>query len=171
MHNNFTAAVFVLLIVAGQTNYCLNKASKLLILHNKIIIMKKGLLFIFTIVLLSTTVFAQKINTYAVVVSFNSMCCGVPDNTPVKKLIRNFKKQYKIKSMSVDSIGPMGREGEYYLAFRLKELSKSQKIKFVQQLKKIAPSMKDKGSAEIKENVVVDKADLSSRTTISTLKF
>ena len=73
--------------------------------------------------------------------------------------------------MAVDSIGPMGKEGEYYLAFRLKEFSKTQKIKFIQQLKKIAPTMVDKGSAEIKENVVINKADLSSRAAVITLKL
>ncbi len=70
--------------------------------------------------------------------------------------------------MAADNIGPMGKEGEYYLAFRLKELSKAQKIKFIQQLKKIAPTMVDKGSAEIKENVTVDKAGLSRGATITT---
>ena len=120
---------------------------------------------------LSTAAFAQNRTTYPVVVSFNSMCCGVPSNTPVLKLIKSFKKQYKIKQVAVDSIGPMGREGEYYLAFRLKEFSKAQKIKFIQQLKKTAASMKEQGSAEIKENETINKADLSSRTTITTLKF
>ena len=64
----------------------------------------------------------------------------------------------------------MGREGEYYLAFRLKEFSKAQKIKFIQQLKKTAATMKEQGYAEIKENETVSKADLSSKT-ISVLKF
>ena len=120
---------------------------------------------------LSTAAFAQNSTTYPVLVSFNSMCCGVPSNTPVLKLIKSFKKQYKIKQVAVDSIGPMGREGEYYLAFRLKEFSKAQKIKFIQQLKKTAASMKEQGSAEIKENETINKADLSSRTTITALKF
>ena len=120
---------------------------------------------------LSTAAFAQNSTTYAVVVTFNSMCCGVPSNTPVLKLIKSFKKQCKIKQVAVDSIGPMGREGEYYLAFRLKEFSKAQKIKFIQQLKKTAASMKEQGSAEIKENETINKADLSSRTTITALKF
>jgi len=129
--------------------------------------MKKFILSIISIVLLTIAAYAQKSNIYPVVVSFNSMCCGVPDNAPMMKLIKNFKKQNRIKRMAVDSIGPMGREGEYYLAFRLKELSKAQKIKFIQQLKKLAPTMIDQGSVEIKENEVVNKADLSSMTTIT----
>ena len=130
--------------------------------------MKKFILSIISIALLTIAAYAQKSNIYPVVVSFNSMCCGVPDNAPVMKLIKNFKKQNRVKRMSVDSIGPMGREGEYYLAFRLKELSKAQKIKFIQQLKKIAPAMVDRGSVEIKENLVVNRADLGSRATITT---
>ena len=111
---------------------------------------------------------AQKINSYPVVVSFLSMCCGVPDSKPVMELIKSFKKQNRIKRIAVDSIGPMGKEGEYYLAFRLKEMSKSQKIKFIQQLKKIAPTMKDRGTASIIENMLVDKSTLYSRASITT---
>ena len=133
--------------------------------------MQKLILAIYLTVLLATVTYAQKGNSYTVVVAFNSMCCGVPDSGPVMKLISSFKKQNHIKRMAVDSIGPMGREGEYYLAFRLKELSRTQKIKFVQNLKKIAPNMLDRGSAEIKENLTVNKADLSSRTSITTLKL
>ncbi|MEO7306685.1 MAG: hypothetical protein ABIR78_14350 [Ferruginibacter sp.] len=130
--------------------------------------MKKFILSILAITLLTTAVSAQKSNFYAVVVSFNSMCCGVPDNAPVMELVKNFKKQNRIKRMAVDNIGPMGKEGEYYLAFRLKELNKAQRLKFIQQLKKIAPTMVDKGSVEIKTDLVVNRADLSPRIVITT---
>ena len=121
--------------------------------------------------LLSSATFAQNSTTYPVVVSFGSMCCGVPSNEPVIKLIKSFKKQYKIKQIAVYNIGPMGREGEYYLAFRLKEFSKAQKIKFIEQLKKTAATMKEQGYAEIRENETVNKTDLSSGTTIRVLKY
>ena len=121
--------------------------------------------------LLSSAAVAQSSTTYPVVVSFGSMCCGVPSNEPVIKLIKSFKKQYKIKQIAVYNIGPMGREGEYYLAFRLKEFSKAQKIKFVQQLKKTAATMKEQGYAEIRENETVNKADLSSGTTVRVFKY
>lgn len=133
--------------------------------------MKNFLLSFFTVALFTTASIAQKVSSYPVVVSFNSMCCGVPNSGPVIKLISSFKKTNRIKFIAVDSIGPMGREGEYYLAFRLTEFSKAQKLKFIQQLKKIAPTMVDKGSAEVKENVVINKADLSSRAVIITKKM
>ena len=120
---------------------------------------------------MGATAIAQQTDTYPVIVSFNSMCCGVPSSEPVMKLIKSFKKQYKIKQVAVDSIGPMGREGEYYLAFRLKELSKAQKIKFIQQLKKTAETMKEKGAAEIRENETINKADLSSRASVTLLRL
>jgi hypothetical protein len=129
--------------------------------------MKKLLLFVFTIAFFTIAVSAQKKITYPVVVSFNSICCGVPDNAPVMQLIKTFKRQNRIRSISVDRIGPMGREGEYYLAFRLKEMSRSQKTKFIRELKRIVPTMTDKGSADVKENMLIDKNDIS-RVTIST---
>ncbi len=133
--------------------------------------MQKLFFSLFSLFVLATNTNAQQKDTYAVVVSFNSMCCGVPSNAPIIKLVANFKKQYKIKKVVVDSIGPMGREGEYYLAFRLKEFSKSQKIKFIQQLKKIVPTMKEQGSADVKENETIDKASLSSRASVTIIKL
>jgi hypothetical protein len=129
------------------------------------------LFFSISFMLLAAIASAQQTDTYPVIVSFNSMCCGVPSDTPLMNMIQRFKKQYKIKQVTADKIGPMGREGEYYLAFRLKEFSKAQKIKFIQQLKKIASTMKDKGSAEVRENETVNKADLSSGTAVTTLKL
>jgi hypothetical protein len=129
------------------------------------------LFFSISFMLLATIASAQQADTYPVIVSFNSMCCGVPSDTPLMNMIQRFKKQYKIKQVTADKIGPMGREGEYYLAFRLKEFSKAQKIKFIQQLKKTAATMKDKGSAEVRENETVNKADLSSGTAVTTLKL
>ena len=129
------------------------------------------LCFAICLTALSCAAVAQKSTAYPVVVRFGSMCCGVPSNAPVTKLIKRFKKQYKIKQVAVDSIGPMGREGEYYLAFRLKEFSKAQKIKFIQQLKKTAAGMKEQGSTEIKENETFNKADLSSRASVTLIKM
>ena len=133
--------------------------------------MKKIFFPILAMLVLATTASAQNNYTYPVIVSFNSICCGVPSNAPVIKLVKAFKKQYKIKQVAVDSIGPMGREGEYYLAFRLKEFSKAQKVKFIQQLKKTAATMKDNGLAEIKENETIDKSSLSSRTTVTLIRL
>jgi len=133
--------------------------------------MQKLVLSFFTIVLLAATAHAQQTDTYPVIVSFNSMCCGVPSDTPLVKMINTFKKQNRIKQVTADKIGPMGREGEYYLAFRLKEFSKAQKIKFIQQLKKTAATMKDQGSAEVKENEKIDQAGLSRGTSVSPLKL
>lgn len=133
--------------------------------------MQKFFLLIFSIAVLTAAGNTQKNTIYPVVISFNSMCCGVPDNGPVMKLISSFKKQNRIKRITADSIGPMGKEGEYYLAFSLKELSRPQKIKFIQRLKKIVPTMKDQGSAELKENFTIDKSELSPRVTITSLKL
>lgn len=133
--------------------------------------MQKIFFPLLAMLMLATNANAQQTDTYPVIVSFNSMCCGVPSNAPVIKLVKAFKKQYKIKQVAVDSIGPMGKEGEYYLAFRLKEFSKAQKVKFIQQLKKTAATMKDNGLAEIKENETVDKSSLSSRTTVTLIRL
>jgi hypothetical protein len=132
--------------------------------------MRNLLLAIFSAAIFTTSATAQKSKTYPVIVSFNSMCCGVPDNAPVMKFVSKFKKQYKLKQVVVDSIGPFGREGEYYLAFCLKEMNKKQKMAFIKQLKITAETMKDKGSADVRENETVDLSG-SSRVPVTTTKL
>ena len=105
-------------------------------------------------------------DTFRYVVKFNSQCCGVPDAAPLFKSIVSFKKKNKIKNISYYLISPMGREGEYYMAFPLKELSKKQIILFIKQVDVASLIMKDKGSCTTEQNMVIDKESLSSRTTI-----
>lgn len=105
--------------------------------------------------------------TYRYVIQFNSQCCGVPDAAPLMKAIQDFKKKNKIKKITYFLISPMGREGEYYMAFPLTELSKKQVALFIKQIDTTTLKMKDKGSCTTEQNMAVDKESLSSRTTIT----
>ena len=105
--------------------------------------------------------------TYRYVIQFNSQCCGVPDSEPLMKVIQAFKKKNKIKKISYFLISPMGREGEYHMAFPLTEMSKKQSALFIKQINSLAETLKDKGSVTTEQNMVVDKENLSSRTVIT----
>lgn len=123
--------------------------------------MKRFLLLLF-ICFSSAKLFAQTANrSYPVAVMFSSYCCGVPDDAPLIKAINSFKKKNKIKKISYDKIGPMGKEGEYEMAFSLKELTKKQKTAFIKMLKATAPLLKDKGGASAEENITVKKEELA----------
>ena len=100
------------------------------------------------------------------VVQFNSQCCGVPDAAPIFKYIASFKKKNKIKKITYYFVSPMGREGEYYMAFTLIELDKKQVDFFIKQIDATTIKMKDKGSATTEQNREIDKKSLSSRTNI-----
>jgi hypothetical protein len=54
--------------------------------------MKKMFISICLSLLLTEGTFAQNSTTFPVVVSFKSMCCGVPSNEPVMKFVQRFKK-------------------------------------------------------------------------------
>ncbi len=105
-----------------------------------------------------------QINKYRVVVKFGSMCCGVPSNKPLLDYVAAFKKKNKIKKIVCDSIGPMGREGEYDMAFKLKELKKAQVETFVKEITALASTMKEQGYANVEENVEVDKSSIGRAT-------
>ncbi len=103
-------------------------------------------------------------NKYRIVIKFGSMCCGVPDNKPLLDYIVAFKKKNKIKKIAYDSIGPMGKEGEYDMGFTLKELKKKQVAMFVKEVTTLATTMKEQGYTNVEENVEIDKTSLGRAT-------
>ena len=126
----------------------------------------KKLIILSVILFTSIVTFAlQPSYNYRYVVQFHSHCCGVPGVAPLNNCITSFKKKNKIKKLSYFLISPMGREGEYYMAFQLTELSTKQVALFIKQIDATAIKMKDKGSITTEQNMVVDKESLSSRTT------
>ncbi|MEP7165400.1 MAG: hypothetical protein ABI741_11940 [Ferruginibacter sp.] len=109
--------------------------------------------------------------TYPIVISFQSQCCGVPSDTVVRNFIAAFKKKYKVKRITAYHIGPMGREGEYYLAFKLNELSKKKAGYFVTKIKKIRPLKSDRGTLSVKEQFEIDPDLISGRAGTKAVVF
>jgi hypothetical protein len=132
--------------------------------------MKKYLLLVAAL-FLTTAIFAQKGDSlhYRITVKFGSMAAGVPSNQPVLAYVAAFKKKYKIKKIKYDRIGPMGREGEYYMAFPLKELTKKQQAVFLKNIKGIAAKLTDRGYASAEENESFSKKDFEGKLTHITL--
>jgi hypothetical protein len=133
----------------------------------------KSLVFILFISIFSLSSFAQQKKNkekslyYPVVVQFHSVCCGVPTDKPLIQYITTFKKANKIQKINAIKISPMGREGEYYLAFSLKEMNRRQKFLFRNKLKTIVDKMKDKGNASVEENVNIFKSELPGNVKFS----
>ena len=98
---------------------------------------------------------------FPLVVGFVSYCCGVPDNTPVIDFVKSFRKKYKTKAISGYKIGPVGKEGEYYLAFPLKELNKSQAKSFIEEMEKVTVIPGDRGGVIYEREFTIDSSHFS----------
>jgi hypothetical protein len=120
-------------------------------------------IILLALLLLSLNSFSQK-TTYRVVVKFGSMCCGVPSDKPLLNYIASFKKKNKIKKIVCYKIGPMGREGEYDMAFSLKELKQKQIELFVKEITSLATTMKEQGYVNVEENLEIDTATIGRAT-------
>jgi len=68
-------------------------------------------------------------------------------------------------------IGPFGREGEYKLAFTLKELTKKQSKAFIAKIKMAKPLATDKGTFSFQENESIDKGSIPRRATTREVMF
>jgi len=108
---------------------------------------------------------------YPVVVSFQSICCGVPSDKPVIDFINVFKKKNKIQRITASHIGPMGKEGEYYLAFSLRELSKKQAKLFIAKIKTINKLPDESGILTIRDSMEINAAEIPRRATIKKVIF
>ena len=109
--------------------------------------------------------------SYPLVMSFQSQCCGVPTETSLHSFIAAFKKKYKIKKISAIHIGPMGREGEYYLVFKLTELNKKQKKDFISKIKKIKKLPDDRGTFSFTEKMEMGPGSLPQRAKSEEVNF
>lgn len=136
--------------------------------------MKKTLLGIFfcIITVVSFSAFIQDLQKpFPVVLQFNSECCGVPSDSLLREYVTAFKTEQKVQKITAKKIGPLGREGEYWLAFGLENLNARQKKEFSHGVKTLAAKLKDPGYAVFEENRKIEKRDLPSRATLETINF
>lgn len=108
---------------------------------------------------------------YPVVVKFQSVCCGVPSDAPLKVAIQKFKKKNHLKSITAYHIGPLGREGEYIIGFTLAGFKKKQKAVFINKIKQTTAIMKDRGNAEVEINYTNSVSKLPTRASIEKIDF
>ncbi len=113
------------------------------------------------------------ISAYKVAIKFSSIGTGVPDDAPVIKFVQQFKKQYRIKAVSFYKVGPLGREGEYDMAFKLTELNPARQKAFIAGLKKVCTGINRKslGKTEVVTNYQLVKETLPSRASVEKIEI
>jgi hypothetical protein len=103
----------------------------------------KNFLFVFVLLFLGINHgFSQE--KYQIGIGFYSICCGTPDGKPIFDYIKTFKKANKIKNIQATLVSGLGKEGEHKYLFTLKELSKSQRLKFISKIKTICTDFEKK---------------------------
>ena len=108
---------------------------------------------------------------YPIVIEFHSVCCGVPSEEPLILFIKTFKRKNKIKKITAYKIGPLGREGEYNLGFKLNELNRAQKKSFIKKMKFLVLKLNDKGQAVINEIVKINLNEYPANVTIERVNY
>ncbi len=104
--------------------------------------------------------------TYRVSFAFGSIGTGTPSDKPLLDFLSCFKTCNKLKTLTAVRIGPLGREGEYKLAFPLTELNKTKKKSFIAELKKLAENMNEHGYVTVTENDIINMNALGRATAI-----
>lgn len=65
----------------------------------------------------------------------------------------------------------MGREGEYYLCFNMKEMNSKNKNYFVKKMKSLCEIKNERGYIVAEENTTIDLKTLSSQTDIRNINY
>ncbi|SIQ51308.1 hypothetical protein SAMN05880574_1157 [Chryseobacterium sp. RU37D] len=119
--------------------------------------------------------FAQKSQNY-LQISYSSICCGTPSDSPVMDYLSIFEKKNKIKGLEVYKQSGLGREGEYNLYIGTDNLSKTQKTSFINGLKTAidnqnsARAKNRDGIVNFSETEIVKKADLMNARNLTSYK-
>jgi len=108
---------------------------------------------------------------YPTVVQFHSVCCGVPSDKPLLQFLSAFKKDNNLIKINAVKIAPMGKEGEYYLAFPLKDMNRKQRFLFRNKLSVVVSKMKDKGNATVEDNMNIFKSELPANVKFIKLSY
>lgn len=108
---------------------------------------------------------------YPIVIQFQSVCCGVPSQQPLISFIKTFKRNNKIKKISAYRIGPLGKEGEYNVGFKLTELNRAQKKSFIKKIKLLVPKLNDKGMAVLNEMVTINLNEYPANVTFERINY
>ena len=108
---------------------------------------------------------------YPIVIQFQSVCCGVPSEAPLISFIKTFKRNNKIKKITAYKIGPLGREGEYNVGFKLTELNRAQKRSFIKKIKLLVPKLNDKGLAVVNEMETINLTSYPSNVSVERVKY
>lgn len=108
---------------------------------------------------------------YPVTFQFASYGTGVPDDQPLKDYINTFKKRNRIKSIPALRVGPMGREGEYYLLFTLKGMKKKIASLFIGGLQQLAEQKPKNGLWHCVKDFPFSESQLAPRAKIKKVDF
>lgn len=132
------------------------------------------ILFFISLIFIGISTNAQtndSIVRYPILIQFQSVCCGVPSETPLISFIKTFKRNNNIKKLTAFKIGPLGREGEYNVGFKLTELNRAQKKSFIKKLKLLVPKLNDKGMAVVNEMETINLKSYPSNVSVERVKY
>jgi hypothetical protein len=127
----------------------------------------KQYLLITAMAILHLSAAAQKNNSkqvnYDMAIHFNSICCGPPDNTFLKKFLKGFNKANKV-TVKAFLVGGCGREGEFKILLSYSALGKTTSAKLKTQLDALIPKQNagnkaangSSGNIELQYNPVPD---------------
>jgi hypothetical protein len=97
---------------------------------------------------------------FELVVQFNSFCCGVPDEEPIRDVIHQVLVEEDVSGIIGWKLSPMGKEGEYWICFQSDRSFNSIKPRLTEALTELVKKPQETGSITLDSNLMLNQINL-----------
>ncbi len=94
------------------------------------------------------------------VVQFNSFCCGVPDQKPIRDAIHQVLINEGKSGILAWKLSPMGKEGEYWICFQTDRTFRSLKHKLIDAIDTVAKQPQERGGITLDSNFILNQSSI-----------
>jgi len=108
---------------------------------------------------------------FPLVMQFNSYCCGVPDEQPIRDAIHELLIREKKSKLIAWKLAPMGKEGEYWICFEGDRRFFSMQSEFIESVTVFTKQSHDKGGISLDSNRIIDPVSLPKQAKWEKMNF
>lgn len=118
---------------------------------------------------LSTKPYLKK--PFALVIKFNSVCCGVPDEQPLRDVIHQIVSDEDESGFIGWKLSPMGKEGEYWICIQGDRKFRSLQSKLTDAVSELAKQPQERGGISLDSNFVLQSSSIPQQAKWESIWF
>jgi hypothetical protein len=127
------------------------------------------IVILFTTGCMSTMPYLKK--PFPLVMQFNSYCCGVPDEQPIRDAIHELLIREKKSKLIAWKLAPMGKEGEYWICFQSDRTYRSLQHKLIDAIEAVTMQRQERGGITLDSNIILQRTSIPQQAKWESIWF